>query len=153
MKKTLLYGIKSVAESVREACETFAWSDEGGLFDFSFDLGLTGMCAIASFALKYKLKSDHDIDVDVVHGFFNGDYGHVWTQLEDELLIDVTATQFNYKEDKYWKNFPKVYITRPEKAELFYPEFGIRNDIDDFYLWPSTQRPYEAIIERILELT
>lgn len=146
-----LYNIKNTAKKVRSACEVFAWSDEGALFDFGYDVSLTGMCAIASFALRWKLQDEYDINVDITHGFFNHNYGHVWVEYNNKLLIDVTATQFNYKEDKAWRNLPKVYIA-PVDNDLYHPEFGVRNDVDDFYLWPDTQRPHEGVIERVLEL-
>jgi hypothetical protein len=145
-----LLTIRRSANLVRKACERFSVSDEAGLFDFYSRHDLAGMCAIASFALKQYLKDKHEIETDLVHGHYVDFSGHCWLTWRDNYLIDITATQFNYIPTLH--SYPRVYIDNIDKNINYMPNHGIKNNYNDFFLWPTGQRPNAGVVERVLEI-
>lgn|SRR3990167_6167624 len=65
-----------------------------------------GKCAMISWALQGYLNYAHGLKTMVYENKY-----HVWLVMEDELVLDCTADQFNNKKTKY----PKIYIGKPLK--------------------------------------
>ncbi len=77
------------------------------------DENLMGACAIASFFLHHKLKSE-GISSSFIEGFYGiDDSPHCWLTIENSI-IDITATQFNY--------FDKVIILGSGKKGNYIPK-------------------------------
>ena len=94
----------------------------------SFPSGLGGDCAVSSYTLHKKLNR-----LGFKSKFVQGHYRmmeHCWVEI-DNLIIDITATQFGIKE--------KVYITRTNDKN--YQPTRKRFLKKEFKLWPNYQKP------------
>src|SRR5690349_16828905 len=134
-----LLQIRRTARIVRWACEEFSITDDAAFFDFyNCPDKLGGMCAIASFALREQLKIAHGIEADIIHGTFASCGGHCWLTVDDNYLIDITATQFNYyytiltNRADDWGVFNKVFMTTVDKANYHVPLYGVQYKYDNF---------------------
>ena len=140
-----------VAKAVRKNCEKI----QKELKNY-FTSDLCGMCAIASFALKYALRMN-GIKGQVVAGSFDSYSNHDWVTVNDIVtinhcwtiangkIIDITATQFG-DEDEY----DPVYITDVNNPNYFKVKFCNRFDILRKDKWPVHQIPTSKIVGKIL---
>ena len=98
--------ILEIAQKVRFASEIFALSPESESLDFHGREDLGCMCATASFALYTELKKN-GYDCTFVSGRFKDWCDHCWVEI-DEMIVDITATQFSGKYDS--GRFDKVFV-------------------------------------------
>ena len=105
--------IVTFAKAVRKACEN---AGNKGIINVRKDL--CGACAIASYALYFKLKKE-GYKPQFILGLYDNIlpiFGqHCWVKLSGNY-IDVTATQFD---------LPKIYISKDVLyKERFYDKFA-----------------------------
>lgn len=89
-----------------------------------------GMCGESSavFCRRFKSRKEHDslfkgLVCRFHEGHFqteNGQEGHCWVEINHELIIDVTADQFNYKTSPQMP--PIVFTSSNEISERYISE-------------------------------
>ena len=99
-----------------------------------FGKNLDTCCAVASFILwgvlnrfKYKTR--------LIKGKFHND-DHCWVVVNDQLIVDITASQFNDKKQKHSDVEIQPIDNKDYTAQLI--EHAV---LQDFASWPEEQRP------------
>lgn len=94
-----------------------------------FNSNLTGLCAIASHWIARRYKGKLQL------GFVFGRL-HSWVKLQDGTLIDITASQFGYR-----NGVVPVYRTKYYK--------GQDAKLNDYYVWHDNQIPCDKTAKRL----
>jgi hypothetical protein len=135
--------IVTVATVVREVLEEFY--DAGRLF-YTTNKNLEGACNIGSLVLSSLIGYPEGFTV----GEFsfkddtqsaNCSIGHCWVTLKDNLIIDITATQFHSKLPKVCISYSENYVKESGGINIF-REFW--NDLEQ-----DLEHVYEASFHRL----
>ena len=126
-----------IAHKVRRICEKIARRKISRSYDFYKEDNLSCMCAIASTCLS-RIYDKEGINNIFVVGKFNNRNRHCWVELIDEnLIVDITATQFS-------GHFKKAHMTPTDDDSYD------KTNVDKLEDWPETQRPNEQIVSKIM---
>lgn len=106
-----------------------------------------GCCELASELLQ-RFLADHGISSVLVYGDcwderYSCTQSHVWLELDDKTVVDITGDQFKNRSDSL-ENDIRVYCDQPDE---FYVQFDI--DFNFSYKMPC---PLGAIKERMYEV-
>lgn len=103
--------IKTLAKHTRNLCERYL---------IAYPLNLEGACAIASFHL-YKSALKNNIKLKLCYGECKDKRGlyhhHYWVEFKDKI-IDITSTQFGYRNKVRIKNKSKDYRYIDKSSKL-----------------------------------
>lgn len=152
MNTTKHFKLRYIATKVRRACYLLAHSEEAKDFDYfvyadgEYDNSLCGMCAIASYALAEHLNKAgfkaHVVEGKHADGWRLFNYGvHCWVLVEDEIIVDITASQYNRGGVHIVSKKDKCYRS-PQK----------RHNYDSFLHWAESQRPTEETTQLIKKI-
>ena len=130
MNKEIILIANRVRQQVRE------WIADNDGCDTS---DMWGACSISSYTLSKVLKSK-GYNVDFVCGITSIE-GHCWVELDNDVIIDVTATQFD-------KRLPDVYITSKKNYyEKDIPKFFKYTRKEINYIEPKFLKNLSALRE------
>lgn len=133
--------LRAVAKAVREEVVRKNEDEELGFGDY-----LEGMCAVASVILFQKLK-DNQFDPRIAYALHNNEEeAHVFC-IVDDLIVDVTATQFGFFDVEILKigcPHSQRWFWKPVRKFATVEELVIRQKKDG---WPRHQR-----VDEMLEL-
>lgn len=149
--------IEKILPTLRQAILCFVNSRSAKPLDCHENRDLACACAIASRSLVVLLKRMGFKKARIAYGVFdesnqfkrkkpgNDDINHAWVEIGD-IVIDLTASQFNYKRRK----FPDILIS--DVKDKRYIKFGNANDrtLIPFSEWPHPQVPRKKYINKIL---
>lgn len=134
--------MKKISRIKRIATNVRCWAEQRQKEDpKSYNKKLNCLCAISSYELFKRLKR---AKINATVNFCN--LGHAFVIVDDNILVDVTATQFN----NYWDDNPKfnkIEIRELEDARD-YSEWwscdvtcSTKEEIaKEMYGWPSSQK-------------
>ena len=133
--------IRLVAKDVRKWAENIYETQEGDVYT----KGLQGLCAIASYELFKRLQ-----EKDLEPTLCMADIGHAFVVCE-EMLIDVTATQFSYEASRF-NEIEIIPIEEAEKLERFWRRDSSFKKVSDIiersYCWPNDQVHPEILAQQ-----
>ena len=134
--------VRKIANQIRKKCERFAFSYQASDRDFYKAKDLACMCAVASFTLSTALKKE-GIKNKVMKGLYESCRSHCWVELENGIIVDITATQFRIPKKVLIISNESIYFEKYNKGrQVFYR---------DLKGW-DTQKPESTLTKIILDI-
>lgn len=122
---------REVLSNIRFSLELYALEQEQST-------SLKGFCGIASWCIKEEF---YELNPQIIWGYFNRWEPHCWIEIDD-ILIDITATQFNGIKEKI--------LVGPRNEFSYYSNREVMMSLADFkyFHFPPTPENTKKILTR-----
>lgn len=143
--------IRNIAVDVRWACENFADSPAASDYDCHDRQHLDSMCAIAAAALlsqflRYEVESNFIVGSYDLGSGSSPDENHCWLELDDGVVVDITATQF----EKCERVIIGSYAELKKRGMTYIPLRRLGSNYEKL-AWRLQQQPTKTLVKLILE--